>query len=171
MGKRILFVLLLLIMPRAQAQTACPTGVAPGSAQCGPSPTYHGVGNASTGTYQPPAPVVMQQKWADRWGTIAYDELNPIIGTATGMKNRRISEKTALSQCRSKGGQKCKIAISYYNQCAALLAAKGGGLVTGNAASAEQAVKLGMNQCKEQGSDCSVYYTNCSMSEQYWVRQ
>ncbi len=171
MGKHTLFVLLLLIMPGAQAQTACPTGVAPGSAQCGPSPTYHGIGNASAGTYQPPAPVVMQQKWADRWGTIAYDELNPIIGTATGMKNRRIAEKTALSQCRSKGGKKCKVATAYYNQCAVLFAIRGGGLTWATGKDVKSAQSYGMEGCRKDNSQCEAIYENCSMSESYWVRQ
>ena len=33
-----------------------------------------------------PSPIVMQQKWADRWGAIVMDKNQPIIGTSTGKK-------------------------------------------------------------------------------------
>lgn len=171
MGKCVVFILMLLMMPGAQAQTACPSGVTPGSAQCGPSPTYHGVGNASTGTYQPPAPVVMQQKWADRWGAIVMDENQPILGTSSGEKNKRTAEKKALSECKSKGGTKCFVSLSYYNQCAVMLASKGGGAKAYSGPTIKNALDYGMKRCNAEGKECSLYYTNCSMSEEYWVRQ
>ena len=130
--------------------------------------TYGQPGQTSPVT---PSPIVMQQKWADRWGTIAYDELNPIIGTATGMKNRRIAEKTALSQCRSKGGKKCKVATAYYNQCAVLFAIRGGGLTWATGKDVKSAQSYGMEGCRKDNSQCEAIYENCSMSEQYWVRQ
>lgn len=118
-----------------------------------------------------PSPIVMQQKWADRWGSIVTDEVQPIIGTSTGIKNKRLAEKQAISDCKNKGGTKCSVVLTYHNQCGVMLAKKGGGVIAARAPTIDAAVDYGKELCKKDGVNCEVYYTNCSMSEQYWVRQ
>src|SRR3546814_8780203 len=64
-------VLAILLMPWnvAFAQTACPQGVAAGSAQCGPSSLV----NPGDSDYRFKAPALPQEKWSDSWGAIASD--------------------------------------------------------------------------------------------------
>lgn len=171
MYRLIITLIYLILCGAVQAQTACPSGVAPGSAQCGPSSEYHDVESASRAvTYQPSVPVVIKRKWADRWGTIAYDELNPIIGTSSGIKSKRAAVNTALSDCRSKGGKNCKVATAYYNQCVTLFAIRGGGLTWATGKDIKAAQNFGMEGCRKDKVQCDLIYSNCSMSEEYWER-
>lgn len=130
--------------------------------------TYGQPGQTSPVT---PSPIVMQQKWADRWGAIATDEIKPIMGASTGKKNKKLAQADALAKCREQGGKKCSLLLTYHNQCAAMLAKERGGVVAAGSPTIDGAVDYGMQICKKDGVNCRVYYTNCSMSESYWVRQ
>src|SRR3546814_11125798 len=59
----------ILLMPWnvAFAQTACPQGVAAGSAQCGPSSLV----NPGDSDYRSKAPALPPEHWSDSWGAIA----------------------------------------------------------------------------------------------------
>lgn len=141
----------------ALAEGRCPPGYypvdSPGVAGCAPMPIIP--------SRKPSEPRVM---WVDRWGAIAADGKNAILGTATGMASKRKAQKAALLQCRSKGGLACKVDMAYYNQCAVL--------VTGDkqfivqvAATVNEATKLGMKACGMADTNCRIYYADCSLPQ------
>lgn len=95
----------------------------------------------------------------------------------TGISELKRSKKEALSsameQCEALGGQKCRILVSYYNQCVALAdptlggSAPAGRSAAGRAEKKGQAEALAVAQCQKasSGRTCTVVYSGCSMSE------
>ena len=154
----------------ALAEGRCPPGQypigderAPG---CAPVPSGGGVvpsGPTPTG------------KWEKRWGAVAEDDsanargVPLITGTSESRKSKRDADATAIEQCRSGGGQKCRVVISYYNQCVAVAdpdPAKGGGKsVVYRAETKELASQQAMKLCAGAGGSCSIFYAACSLSE------
>lgn len=153
--------LLLLLAPTSTL--GCPPGTVPqqgvGWQGCAPVP---GTG-PSAPTYAEPREV-----WSDRWGAIAVDTIqHGSIGFAavTGMKRKNQAEREALKACRSKGGTKCEVKISYYNQCAALIWGDHG-FNTSSAPSEDQAKQMGMAKCNlAKEENCEVFYSGCSAPE------
>src|SRR3546814_6155030 len=80
----IIAAILLVLCDGALAQTACPQGVAAGSAQCGPSSLV----NPNDSGNRPEASPLPQVKWADSWGAIA-DDGHSIAGIVTGFPSKR----------------------------------------------------------------------------------
>jgi hypothetical protein len=152
----LLAVCLFALSGAAWAQTACPMGVAPGSPQCGPSPSYHGVTPTSS------APQYPQVRWMDRWGAIATDATVGGVGTAERMSSKRQAQKAALAACRKRGGGGCKISLSFRNQCGAM-AWGASHMSTAHAATIETASELAIRSCSESTSDCQIYYADCSL--------
>ena len=138
------------------SQTACPNGVAPGSSQCGPSPSYHGV------TPTPSVPQYSQVRWADRWGAIAIDNTNSGVGAVTGMSSRRKAEKSAMKQCRAKGGGGCRVEVVYDNQCGAIAWGESY-YVASNSSTIPEASERALRECSRHTSDCRIYYSDCSL--------
>lgn len=155
-GLKILYILLLFVSNITIAQ-ACPPGIPAGAPGCVPPDVY----NSQFGT---PQPKVIKQQWADRWGAIAGDNVKGILGAVTGKKNKRSAEKAALKECHYKGGKNCRIELSYYNQCAAMIVGNTG-FGFNNAASEERAKEIGMQKCQASDSNCKVFYSACSMAE------
>lgn len=154
--KFLLIVSLFASCGLAWAQTACPNGVPPGSPQCGPSPTYHGV-TPTPSVPRPPTP-----KWATRWGAIAIDDPNSIAGAVVGKRSKRQAEKSAIAECKARGGWDCHVRIAYRDQCAVIVWGKKK-YSTASAATKEQAVQIGMQICNAGDIDCQVYYEDCSL--------
>ncbi|WP_187308509.1 DUF4189 domain-containing protein [Lysobacter antibioticus] len=146
---------LFVLSPDAMAQ--CPAGIpAAGNPSCIPPSAWP----QNAPAQRTPSPA----HWESRWGAIATDAPEAVLGTSTGMKSKRQAEAHALSQCRKKGGSNCVLDVSYFDQCAIL--------VTGDkkysvhtAATIERASELGMRQCRDDDLNCRVHYTNCSPPE------
>ena len=144
----------------ASQACACPPGTVPqqgiGWQGCAPVP----------GTSNSPA-ANETSVWADRWGSIAID-MTPGgvgIGSASGMNRKRSAEKSALSACKRKGGTRCQIEITYYNQCAAIILGRRA-FNSSSAASLEEAKSRGINKCTQAGDDeCAIYFSDCSLPE------
>ena len=138
----------------------CPDGYypanAPGVMGCAPIPDYDDGGNASS--------AAARTAWADRWGAIATDGPNAILGSATGMSSRRKAEKAALSECGAKGGNNCKIDLAFHNQCAVLVTGDIGHLIQ-SAATVEEATRLGVEKCNESDANCRAFFSACSLPE------
>jgi hypothetical protein len=96
-------------------------------------------------------------------GAIATDGVKGSLGTTTGMANREQAEKTAMSDCKAKGGSKCKLDVAYDNECAAMVVGNKGYSV--NAASTVDAdSQIAMKICGADGdTSCHVYYSACSL--------
>jgi len=142
----------------AHAEGGCPPGMIPYSgtniSSCGPIPGYSQQRQA---TRQPPSP-----QWEDRWGAIATDEPHGILGSATGMSSRDQAERTALADCRAKGGSPCKLETWYSNGCAVLVVGDKG-YNTNSEASLDATIQSGMKTCGADGdTGCRVYYSACS---------
>ncbi|MGO1069697.1 DUF4189 domain-containing protein [Lysobacter sp. CA199] len=102
-------------------------------------------------------------QWASRWGAIAADAGNGVMGAVDSRDSKRAASKEAIAECKARGGNKCKVALTYHNQCAVTINGSTGANSVG-AASVERATEIGMEMCRERGdNDCRVYYQACSM--------
>lgn len=147
--------LALLASPAVFGQTACPSGVAPGSPQCGPD------SGTSRGDSSPPQPT---GKWIKTWGAIASSE-NGDIGSSTGKFSKKDAEAEAIKICADFGNSDCKVNMTYKNQCVAVVqAAKGrtgGKIIT--AETADIAKRTALRKCQEDsGAQCFVRGTDCT---------
>lgn len=162
----IIRLLAILILPGAAiAQTACPGGVAAGSAQCGPSPQSH-VPAAPQSRY------VKVGEWKNTWGALAMDVGAGDFGTSSGKLTKAAASKEAMSACMQLGAKKCDIQIVYRNQCVVLAwpAIMGASAVTQSGATIEEASSTGLALCKEKGGgECRIEYANCT--EPFYVGQ
>jgi hypothetical protein len=104
----------------------------------------------------------MGPRWKTTWGAFATDGPSAALGASVGMPNKRKAEKTALAQCREKGGKNCEVDVAFYNQCAVLVT---GDSVynTSHAATVEEASRLGIAECEKEDVNCRVYYSDCSL--------
>ncbi|WP_414649256.1 DUF4189 domain-containing protein [Dyella sp.] len=50
--------------------------------------------------------------WVSSWGAIATDKAKGLLSTASGNSSQGAAELSALTECRSKGGDACKIDLS-----------------------------------------------------------
>ncbi|WP_082638594.1 DUF4189 domain-containing protein [Lysobacter antibioticus] len=136
------------------ASAQCPAGIpAAGNPSCVPPSAWP---QNAPAQQAPPA-----ARWESRWGAIATDAPNAVLGTSTGRKSKRQAEAQALSECRDKGGRNCVLDVAYFDQCAIL--------VTGDknysvhtAGSVDRASELGMRQCGRDDTHCRIHYANCS---------
>ncbi|WP_420009544.1 DUF4189 domain-containing protein [Xanthomonas sacchari] len=150
--KSLIFLICLLFCQEAFAQTACPSGVAPGSPQCGPSP------GGSEGPSRPTG------EWIKTWGAIASSSSGD-IGSSTGKFSEKDAETGALKRCSDLGNSDCKVVFTYKNQCVAVVQKEegegAGKIVSG--ATVEAATKEALRRCKDAvGSECVVRGTDCS---------
>ena len=160
--KRILLIVVLAGLGCSNAAFAegnCPPGQYPigggGAVGCAPMP-------AGTSDLAPSGP-----RWADRWGAISIDGTAKEggIGTVNGYPSKRSAEKAALAQCRASGGTKaCKVNLSYYNQCG-VIAWGDSYLTTQGGPTVEVASKIGLANCNQKTSNCTIYYSGCSLPE------
>jgi hypothetical protein len=149
----------LMVADVVSAQTACPQGVAAGSAQCGPSPL---VGSGDSDNYRSPAP---QIKWANSWGAIASDEQG-VFGILTDLPNKRSAKKAAIEECHKRGGKDCAVNLVFKNQCAAV-GAGGQGAIASGAPTIEEATARAISRCEAKSGEgeCRVYYAGCSLAK------
>ncbi|WP_408951522.1 DUF4189 domain-containing protein [Lysobacter sp. Hz 25] len=152
-------VLLCSVAGNVAAEAGCPPGMVPyrggtDPSACGPMP-------------QGPAPITPSGPgWSSRWGAIASDEVNGIMGAVDSRESKRKAGKDALSECQARGGKKCKVTLSYTNQCVVTIQGNTGS-TDAHAATIEYATQLGMESCRKRGdSDCNVYYKACSLPVQ-----
>lgn len=133
---------------------------------------YHARHNASSVYYQGPngAANQAQQQSApayrtyleDTWGAIATDKVKGAFGAAVGMTSEKKAEVVAEFECRNKGnGDNCEVFATYVNSCIAMVVGNNRAF-TQSADTIDQASKIALNNCKAEGSECRVYYSECS---------
>ncbi|ENX05970.1 hypothetical protein F898_02914 [Acinetobacter courvalinii] len=136
----------------ALAEGGCPEGQFP--QQYG---TTMGCTTMNAGGNQPVAPV-----WADRWGAIASDG-NGIYGIVTDLPSKRKASKSAIQECKNRGGRTCALERAYYNQCAAVVMTDTW-TAFANAPTLQQATEIGQRDCTASNTgSCRVYWSGCSM--------
>lgn len=162
-----LFLLLAAGHVRAQAY---PCG-GPGPGEVVVGQTQGGQGVASVPLCQrvdqqsPQTPQPAPPQWASRWGAIATDGDKGVVGSASGSASRAIAEKTAMSDCQSKGGAPCKLQVSYANGCGALVVGdKVFDADWGN--TKEEAIGKATKVCSAESANCHAYFTTCSPAVQ-----
>ncbi|WP_369335408.1 DUF4189 domain-containing protein [Luteibacter sahnii] len=106
-----------------------------------------------------------QGRWEDRWGSVAIDPILGIPGSSEHMASSAAAVRSALEQCRSKGGKDCAEVLTYHNQCVAVAQGRSGGQV--QAASAATVDKAAVNAISRCGGSnrCVVRYQSCSYQE------
>lgn len=140
----------------AQAQTACPSGVGPGSAQCGPD------SGTSRGYSAPPRPTGY---WIKTWGAIAGSVRGNEGWSTAGQFSEREARENVLLKCTSSGATDCTVDMTYFNQCVAMavaptLRAKGS-IFTGE--DEQTASTRALESCeKRHGEPCKVTFTQCT---------
>ena len=154
------FLALLTLHLPLQAEGRCPPGYypwdTPGVSSCIPIPGY----NQQQQQPNPPRPL---GHWESRWGAIATDESNGVVGSSTGMLKEQQARDAAIADCKSKGGANCKFAVSYANGCGAMVVGDKRFNVD-RAATEQEAIQLSMKACTADDTNCHVYFTSCSQA-------
>jgi Domain of unknown function (DUF4189) len=159
-SRRLLFALLCLAVSLQAAAQGCPPGQYPVAGQgwnyCAPVP----------GAAQEEAQPARQNqfKWRNHWQATATDNDAGVLGTSVGQSSADAAEKKALIDCRSKGGKKCEVEISYMNGCVAMAvgekqAATNGGLTK------DEAIRKALAICGKGDSTCQPYYSSCDLPD------
>jgi hypothetical protein len=145
----------------ARAEGNCPQGYHPigGGATAGCAPISGG-GNAGGGS-RPNAPSPPAPRWEDRWGAIAFDGPQFILGASAEFPSEQAAKSAALKYCKAKGGDNCQIEISYVNSCAAFTIGERS-YYRGAMATLQEAVSDGLKKCNETDRKCTTYYSACS---------
>ncbi|GFM81389.1 hypothetical protein PSCICN_20810 [Pseudomonas cichorii] len=144
--------LMLIAFAPAFAQTRCPMGVQAGSMQCLPDEPQGG-GNA---------PARPTGEWIKTWGAIAHSSTTGEAGSAVGKLSESEAEQAALRQCAIEGTSDCKVSLTYYNQCAALVASDSQSFFQASV-SERRSIKLAKESCEDSDSGtCKVIYSECT---------
>lgn len=157
--------MLLLISFSVRAQTACPTGVAAGSAQCGPSPVERHASPSMIDGRPVTTRFVPTGEWLNTWGAVAVDSDVGSIGASSGKLSKEEAGESALRLCASKGAKACSLRISYSNQCVATFfpGVAGGKGFSISGPTIEEASRLGHQRClAENGTACNRVFTECT---------
>jgi len=136
----------------AQAQTACPSGVGPGSAQCGPD------SGTSRGYSEPPRPTGY---WVKTWGAVAKSPSTGEAGNALGKHSEGEAREVAIRVCGQGGAKDCEVRLSFHNQCATVVTSDSETFYQ-SAVSEERAISLATKSCKESGGQCKVLWSACT---------
>ncbi|WP_410478189.1 DUF4189 domain-containing protein [Pseudomonas syringae group sp. J309-1] len=149
--------LVLAVSTPAFSQTACPSGVAPGSPQCGPD---SGTSRANSAPSRPTG------EWIKTWGAIAGSDSRGEAWTSIGRlsKAEAEAEEQALDQCKAAGASDCIVTLAYQNQCVSMASPPGSGRsATNSAKSKEISNQDALAKCQEvNGQACEVIYSACT---------
>ncbi|WP_267118790.1 DUF4189 domain-containing protein [Xanthomonas sacchari] len=164
---------MLFAVGNARAENGCPPGQLPSMANgaitsCTPAPA---------GYYQQQAPQSQPSgKWITTWGAIAMGSIDATTnyGVTTGKLSKAEAEADALRRCSVHGEKDCQIALSYHNQCAAIVEPHTNGLPLdagrvsfAHAVSIPEAMKIAQADCRKVNAatpevDCKVIYKACT---------
>ena len=146
----LLLVVFFVFSNASFAQTRCPGGVQPGSAQCLPDD-------------QGAAPPRPTGEWIKTWGSIATSPSGK-GGVSSGRLSKEEAEDVALQNCKSTGAEQCRIDFTYKNQCvAAVYPVNGVGGMFLTAATIDEAVSNAKSKCEASAKgECKVAISECS---------
>lgn len=162
--RSVAFLVVVAFSGLAFAEGGCPTGYTPMPQQ------YQ---DPASGTLQmrttcvPGASAAVSAapsvRWIDRWGAVATDGPKGILGIANGATSERSAVKSAMKDCKEKGGN-CRLQLAYRNQCAVLVSGDRQFLVQG-AENIEIATNVALKKCATDDVNCRVHYSGCSYPE------
>lgn len=158
--------LLLMLSDKVFAENGCPNGYQPmgwevrGLGDCAPIPGYYDQDEAKdqkpSSSFESSLPIF--------WGAIAVDTNKQVAGFSSDEKSVERAHKTAIKDCKAKGGGHCGIAMAYssiLDQCVGLAVGEKGKFGAARGGTEGQALYFAMETCKAQGVKCEVYYANC----------
>ncbi|QQP96797.1 DUF4189 domain-containing protein [Lysobacter enzymogenes] len=101
-------------------------------------------------------------QWTQRWGAIAGDGRGH-WGESDSRRYRIQATREALRRCRENGGERCKLTVTYGDQCVAQ-ASDGATAVAMVRPTREAAVDAALSDCAgyAQGRECRIRYAACS---------
>ncbi|AVT12549.1 DUF4189 domain-containing protein [Paracidovorax avenae] len=148
-----------LLAPSLFAQTACPSGVAAGSALCGPS--------GDSGDSAPSRPTGY---WVKTWGALVSSNKAKEAWSSKGKDSEADARKDALGRCQARGFSDCSLDTTYFNQCVAVVSSdEQKGITIGKSGSKEAAESVGLKSCKERGNQhCTIEFSDCTVP--YFVK-
>ncbi|HGM5876328.1 TPA: DUF4189 domain-containing protein [Stenotrophomonas maltophilia] len=110
-------------------------------------------------------------------GAVAEDaaSLKPGSSRATGVsrsqRSKGIANSVALDACKSAGGSRCEVRLSYHNQCVAIADPvgalnSGATTVSWRAETVDLAKRNALRECRgDRNQACEVVYSACSLPE------
>lgn len=163
-AKYLMILSLLCIGGWVHAEQGCPPGFTlnasgtPGGPMCVPIPVY-GTTNNTT-----PLPA-SGPRWQLTWGAIAIDVTTGDIGAAVGYFSRGKAKREAIALCAAKGAKKCKVDLTYKNQCAVVAwpSISGGRVISFGGPTIEVASELALSTCATRGGgECQIVSSECT---------
>ena len=146
----------MLLVPLSVQAQQCPPGYIPiGGQQAGWVDCVPNNGPEAEPPYTGPL-------WATRWGAIATAD--GAFGAVSGYSSKRKAVRAATKQCKAEGGRKCKVSLTFYNQCGAAASGDAAGAVAGAPLKA-QAEESAMTRCRELTQNCALFYSACNYPE------
>ncbi|MBV6815137.1 DUF4189 domain-containing protein [Xanthomonas campestris] len=149
----------VLLIPMDGWAQGCPVGQyqigGQGAVACAPIPQ----GNSIQQETRPSG------KWIKTWGAIARDDDGGNLGVSTGALEKKKAGHDALEQCEKESKKKCKVVMSYENQCVAVARPNAIGTMTFNRGpSAEDTKNNAISDCQKEnnGTACSIIYNDCT---------
>jgi hypothetical protein len=145
------------LSPTSSEAQSCTTVDSPGSVYC---PRRDSEPN------QPGSTGPNDGYWEKRWGAIAIGARGAtnVFGIADGYASKGAANKTAVADCKKWGGAKCKVAISYFNQCGVLVSGENFSQ-TARGPTVEVALDMALSQCKKKDPTCKLYHAGCSYAQ------
>lgn len=111
---------------------------------------------------QQPAKRLPPVQWAEQWGAIAYG--GGAFGAAREMATVNDAKNAALNACQDNGGgNQCRVALSYSNQCAAYALGDNYAVGVARSATSEDAQAMATETCRQSTTNCKVTYSACSL--------
>jgi hypothetical protein len=102
--------------------------------------------------------------WVSRWGAIAVDGDAGKFGGKDGLQSKRKAERAAVRECQKFGGKKCKVVVSYRNQCGAM--AWGDNMSSSaSGPNLDYTMERVVADCNTKTQNCKPYYAGCSYPE------
>jgi hypothetical protein len=102
---------------------------------------------------------IVRPIWQDRWGAIAIDLSTLDAGTMDGRLSKSEAERYAMASCMSEGSKNCKVVLTFFNQCAALVV--GERISWSKAPTKDKAEKSAIEGCGS-ADQCRVVYSACN---------
>lgn len=157
---RIIACLLLICTPSVWAQ--CAPGI-PGAGNPGCIPptapgSPYGQPSDAGPVAMPPAPAV----WEERWGAVAMDFTADASGSVSNSPTEDRANRSALDDCANQGGSRCKVILTYHNQCAAITQSASGTYSSATAANKGEAESRVLAKCGDQRT-CRILYSQCAV--------
>lgn len=149
--------LILILATAVRAEGGCPPGEMPYNAT---APMGSAQSMASCGPIPSNTPA---RQWSSRWGALADDGAGS-FGSSANESSKKRAEKSAVADCKARGGTKCAVYMTYRDQCIAL-ASSDVTSTTARAPDETSAQQDSLAGCKRgsNGAECRVHYSGCSL--------